>query len=469
MKRLAFAITIIGLLISLAAAQSTRQAGVKSDNEKAAGIVQPSATPNAVAGSGTSGRISKWLGVFGSSTFTIGDSNITEDKYGKVGVNTANPTSPLTVQGMIETTLGGVKFPDGTVQTTAALSGLQLVIHDLTLQGEGTSSSPLGVAIPLNLSGTGLDEPIIRVANTSASGAGLSVRAGDSGGTSDGGLGINARGGNSINNTTGGNGADLTGGESGGGEGGRGVLARGGDSDHFFAGVGVEGIGGDSGGGFGGTGVIAGGGMGSGAGNKGGPGIFAAGGLAANGASVGLAGEFQGDVLVAGRLSKSAGSFKIDHPLDPENKYLYHSFVESPDMKNIYDGTVTTDANGDALVTLPDYFEALNRDFRYQLTVIGTFAQAIISNEIENNHFRIKTGAPNVKVSWQVTGIRQDAYANKHRIQVEEAKPEPERGTYIHPESFNQPEEKSVVFVQHPQVMQRMKETREKGNKAREN
>src|SRR6185295_9797953 len=97
--------------------------------------------------------------------------------------------------------------------------------------------------------------------------------------------------------------------------------------------------------------------------------------------------------------------------LDPENKYLYHSFVESPDMKNIYDGNVVTDEHGNATVELPDYFEALNRDFRYQLTVIGTFAQAIIAAEIRENRFKIKTNAANVKVSWQVTGIRQDAFA----------------------------------------------------------
>ena len=86
--------------------------------------------------------------------------------------------------------------------------------------------------------------------------------------------------------------------------------------------------------------------------------------------SSGYAGWFQGRVHVNGTLSKAAGSFKIDHPLDPENKYLSHSFVESPDMKNVYDGIVTTDADGYATVELPDWFEALNRDFRYQLTVI---------------------------------------------------------------------------------------------------
>ena len=152
-----------------------------------------------------------------------------------------------------------------------------------------------------------------------------------------------------------------------------------------------------------------------------------------NGAPDGLAGYFAGDVQVTGNLTKGGGSFKIDHPLDPENKYLYHAFVESPDMKNIYDGNVVTDENGDAIITLPEYLEALNRDFRYQLTVIGTFAQAIVADEIKGNRFVIRTNAPNVKVSWQVTGIRRDAWASKYLINVEEDKPERERGSYLHP------------------------------------
>jgi hypothetical protein len=153
-----------------------------------------------------------------------------------------------------------------------------------------------------------------------------------------------------------------------------------------------------------------------------------------------------GNVQVSGNLSKGGGSFKIDHPLDPANKYLYHSFVESPDMKNIYDGKVTTDNTGLATVTLPDWFEALNRDFRYQLTVIGQFAQAIVASEISNNQFSIRTDKPNVKVSWQVTGIRQDAYANAHRIQVEEDKPPQEQGHYLHPELFGAPPERAVSY-----------------------
>ena len=151
------------------------------------------------------------------------------------------------------------------------------------------------------------------------------------------------------------------------------------------------------------------------------------------------AGYFNGNVNVNGVLSKSSGSFKIDHPLDPENKYLYHSFVESPDMMNVYNGNVTLDANGEAWVQLPNYFEALNKDFRYQLTPIGGPGPNLyIAEQVQGNTFKIAGGAPNLQVSWQVTGIRQDPYANANRIAVEEDKPEAERGTYLHPDEYGQ-------------------------------
>jgi hypothetical protein len=180
------------------------------------------------------------------------------------------------------------------------------------------------------------------------------------------------------------------------------------------------------------------------------------------GSSGGYAGWFNGDVNVDGNLSKAGGSFKIDDPLDPANKYLYHSFVESPDMMNIYNGNVTTDAQGDAVVTLPEWFETLNRDFRYQLTVIGQFAQAIVSGEVAGGQFSIKTDKPNEKISWQVTGIRQDAWANAHRIPVEVEKPEVERGFYLHPELYGAPEEKGVLWATAPQAMKQWKEARTK-------
>jgi hypothetical protein len=149
------------------------------------------------------------------------------------------------------------------------------------------------------------------------------------------------------------------------------------------------------------------------------------------------AGYFDGNVYVNGSLSKNAGAFKIDHPLDPANRYLQHSFVESPDMKNVYDGVVTTDGRGFATVKLPSYFQALNRDFRYQLTILGTRGwRARVVSKIAGNRFAIQSDEPNVEVSWLVTGIRKDAYANAHRIQVEPPKAGDERGRYLHPELY---------------------------------
>jgi hypothetical protein len=176
----------------------------------------------------------------------------------------------------------------------------------------------------------------------------------------------------------------------------------------------------------------------------------------------GYAGWFNGNVTVEGTFYASTKDFKIDHPVDPANKYLFHASVESSEMKNIYDGTVTTDAQGEATVQLPEWFEALNTDFRYQLTVIGQFAQAIVAKKIENNQFQIKTTLPSVEVSWQVTGVRQDAYAKAHPLQVEEDKPEKERGFYIHPELYGAPEEKGILWATAPKAMQQWKEARAK-------
>jgi hypothetical protein len=162
--------------------------------------------------------------------------------------------------------------------------------------------------------------------------------------------------------------------------------------------------------------------------------------------SSGLAALFSGNVQVTGNVSKAGGSFQIDHPLDPANKYLYHSFVESPDMKNIYDGMVVLDEKGEAWIALPDWFQALNRDFRYQLTSIGAFMPVYVAEELANNRFKIAGGQPGGKVSWQVTGIRQDAWANAHRIPTEVEKTGNERGKYLHPELYGAPKEDSVVW-----------------------
>ena len=164
-----------------------------------------------------------------------------------------------------------------------------------------------------------------------------------------------------------------------------------------------------------------------------------------DGSGTGLAGHFAGDVNITGTLSKSGGSFKIDHPLDPTNKFLSHSFVESPDMMNIYNGNAILDGSGRATITLPDWFEALNREFRYQLTCIGGFATVYVESEIENNQFTIAGGNAGLKVSWQVTGVRQDAWAEANRIPVEEQKVGYEAGYYLHPEVYDLDRSMSIL------------------------
>jgi hypothetical protein len=487
-----------------------------------------------VMGSGTVGRLTRWTYLITKKNWFIGDSIIFEDSSGRIGIGTDSPTSRLTVVGMIHSTAGGFRFPDGSIQSTAgvapgqvvrSLNGLMgdlslvagpniiikpggssvgiaatgllsAVNHDATLTGNGTVGSLLGLSVPLVLSGSNSGS-IISVIN--AEGYGLYAESGGityaavraKGGEdhlnippfSRGGDGVFTEGGFSENGY-GGPGIRAFGGNSNSGEGGIGVYSRGGFSHSAVGGVGViaeggwiissgdggdgvQAAGGDSNNGNGGNGVVAYGQYGTGAGNKGGDGIVAYPGNGNKGAAHGLAGKFNGDVDVTGTLSAATKMFRIDHPLDPENKYLNHTSVESPDMMNIYNGNVVTDGNGEAVVELPAYFEALNRDFRYQLTVIGTFAQAIVADEIKNNRFVIRTSAPGVKVSWQVTGIRQDAFANKNRIPVEVEKPERERGFYLHPEVFNQPEEKGVDWARNPERMQQLKQQRVEAEKKR--
>jgi hypothetical protein len=165
----------------------------------------------------------------------------------------------------------------------------------------------------------------------------------------------------------------------------------------------------------------------------------------------GLAGQFNGNVVINGNLSvngnlaKTSGTFKVDHPLDPENKYLLHSFVESPDMKNMYDGVAKLDTKGAAVVTLPAWFDALNKDFRYQLTAVGAPAPGLyVAEKVSGNRFRIAGGKPGAEVSWQVTGTRQDAYAKAHPILVEEEKALADRGYFLHPEAFGKAADRGI-------------------------
>jgi hypothetical protein len=61
---------------------------------------------------------------------------------------------------------------------------------------------------------------------------------------------------------------------------------------------------------------------------------------------------------------------------------------------------------------------------------------------------------------WQVTGIRHDPWAERNRIAVEQEKPERERGHYLYPKLYDQPQDRGVEWTRHPELMRRMKESR---------
>ena len=383
----------------------------------------PMAGPNlAVLGSGTVGRLTKWTAVTSSNSF-IGDSTIFESKLGLVGIGTDSPSSKLTVVGAIESTIGGFKFPDGTAQTTSASGALFGVEHDATLTGNGMAASPLGIAVPLRLIGSIGEGGVVEVTNTARLGPGI------------------------ISN---------------GGPGGRGVLALAGDSVEDDGASGVTAFGGSTSNGNAGNGVGAVGGDAFGAGNRAGLGILALGGEGFDGAVNGMAGLFAGDVDIFGDLNVTlTKNFKIDHPLDPQNKYLFHAAIESAEVLNIYSGNAQLDPNGEAVINLPEWFQAINRDFRYSLTPIGAPSSGLfIAQEVVNSRFKIAGGVAGTKVSWQVTGVRSDAGMERHPFKAEQDKPAKERGTYLNPEAFGQPEERGLEWARHPERMQQRKQQR---------
>jgi hypothetical protein len=140
-------------------------------------------------------------------------------------------------------------------------------------------------------------------------------------------------------------------------------------------------------------------------------------------------------------------AFQIDHPLDPANKFLNHYSAEGPEPLNVYRGNVTLDQKGEAWVTLPAYFESINKDFAYQLTAVGGPGPGLyVASEVKGNRFQIAGGGPGLKVSWCVTGVRNDLWIRVNGAPVEQDKPAAEKGRYLAPVEYGQPWETGAYF-----------------------
>jgi hypothetical protein len=360
---------------------------------------------------------------------------MTFDDLGNIGIGTTAPTTRLEVNGATRITAGGsggeVRF-----HTPAGESGMSIFgVNRADVRFDGTSLKLLagpatgapgslnGIAVNTNGNvGIGTTTPGAKL-QVASSGDGINAYSTAVGGTGVYGAAYGSNG-EGVHGASSGNGAAVNGTSTGGGTGVYGSSASG--YAGYFAGP-----------------VLTSGRISANAG------ISATSSGSPAGSFLGNV-SVSGNVTVSGSVTKSSGAFKIDHPLDPANKYLYHSFVESPDMLNIYNGNIALDDKGEAIVLLPEWFGSLNKDFRYQLTAIGAPGPGLyIAEETAGNQFKIAGGKPGAKVSWQVTGVRQDAFANAHRIPLEEEKTGSERGTYLHPELFGQPSEESLAKNQH--------------------
>jgi len=417
--------------------------------------VTQNGTGAAILGTGTG---QAGYGVYGSSTATIGNG------YGVYGVN--NTQSGAGVEGYAANTSYGIGVlgnsagstgigVEGTTAGSYGVFGWSTAVSGASYGVYGSSSSPGGAGV-YGIGATG----VVGVSTGAGPGGSFTGSTAAAGSALNGMDGASVTGGNSDpkNATNGGDGLVAAGGSSGftssaSGRGGAGISGVGGLAHIVLIdGLGIVGE-------LGPGGSFTGGNNTGEACECGGDGIDAQPGIDQGSTQAdGYAANFTGDVFISGTLNNMSPEVKMDNPLDPANKYLVHASVESSEMKNMYDGTVTTDSQGHAIVQLPEWFQALNGDFRYQLTVIGQFAQAIVAREIENNQFEIRTSAPGVKVSWQVTGVRQDAYAKAHPLVVQQEKQARMRGFYIRPELYGAPAEKQIEWARHPQMMQKIKE-----------
>jgi len=155
-----------------------------------------------------------------------------------------------------------------------------------------------------------------------------------------------------------------------------------------------------------------------------------------------------------GRLTATGTKlFQIDHPFDPENKYLNHFCTEGAEPLNVYSSTVRTDDKGYATVALPDYFAEINRDPRVQLTVVDDsddFVFAKVTRKVEGCQFTLRTSKPNVEVFWRVEAVRNDNWVRTHGFAAEEEKPAARKGTYVNPEFYGKSKELGQSYVPPP-------------------
>ena len=186
-------------------------------------------------------------------------------------------------------------------------------------------------------------------------------------------------------------------------------------------------------------------------------------GVAGSGGYVGVEGESAGGtgygvasldnmISIGNFTCLGTKAFTIDHPLDPANKYLKHYTIESPEVLNMYRGNATCNPQGEAVITLPDYFSAVNINFSYHLTPIGAPAVLFIKQKVQDGKFTVAGGTPGMEFSWQLYAERNDVYVQQHPDSkaVEPMKSARDKGKYLKPELYGQPKDKAIFKATAP-------------------
>jgi hypothetical protein len=154
-----------------------------------------------------------------------------------------------------------------------------------------------------------------------------------------------------------------------------------------------------------------------------------------------------GAAYVSGYLTKAGGGFTIDHPVDPENKFLVHGFVEAPVMTNVYRGKVTLDANGTAEITLPGYYDATNENGDVTCSPVGQAMPGLFPSEVVNGKFTLVGGVAGGKVNWTLLADRADKWAKENQPGTEVSKKEHEKGKFMHPHLFGHDDTRSLQHL----------------------
>lgn len=159
------------------------------------------------------------------------------------------------------------------------------------------------------------------------------------------------------------------------------------------------------------------------------------------------AARFIGNVRVLGNFSATgAKSFVIDHPIEPDRRFLLHFAIESPEVLNVYRGRITTNDQGFAEITLPAYFWHVNTEPTYYLTPIGAGVRVWVEQEPtpDNPKLIIRSEQGHVQVAWMIVARRNDPYLRAHPVEAEPLKPPAFQGYYLHPELYGAPPEKRI-------------------------